>query len=82
MTDPRKPGPVPAENTGADHAAKKPAKPGAPVADDRGLHPGLHLGEWTGMLTGHSTRDPDTTRPGSKTTGPGEMGNFMKNQKE
>ena len=43
---------------------------------------GLGLGELTSMMTGHSTRDPDTTEPGDKTTGPGELGNFLKNQKE
>lgn len=74
MTDDRKPGeaPLPAATPTPDatpeHAKPKPH--------------GLHLGELTAMLTGHSTLDPDTTRPGTKTTGPGELGNFMKNQKE
>ncbi|HWL82412.1 MAG TPA: hypothetical protein VNR89_15800 [Roseomonas sp.] len=40
------------------------------------------LGTLTGMMTGHSTRDPETTRPGDKTTGPGDMGNLLKNQRE
>ncbi|MDQ1078161.1 hypothetical protein [Pseudoroseomonas cervicalis] len=52
-----------------------------PAQDPKHRH-GMGLGELTGMMTGHSTRDPDTTRPGDKTTGPGELGNFLKNQKE
>ncbi|HWX46474.1 MAG TPA: hypothetical protein VNZ61_00280 [Roseomonas sp.] len=40
------------------------------------------LGEVTGMLTGHSTRDAETTRPGDKTTGAGDLGNLLKNQRE
>ncbi|MXP64340.1 hypothetical protein E0493_13395 [Roseomonas sp. M0104] len=40
------------------------------------------LGTLTGMMTGHSTRDAETTRPGNKTTGPGDMGNLLKNQRE
>ncbi|MFZ6764707.1 hypothetical protein [Roseomonas sp. KE0001] len=39
------------------------------------------LGKLTGMMTGHSTKDAETTRPGDKTTGPGEQGNLLKNQK-
>jgi hypothetical protein len=88
MTDPRKPGLTPAETTGTDQTgqtgAATPAQagPDAVAAPDSKPHTGLQIGEWTGMLTGHSTLDPDTTRPGSKTTGPGELGNFMKNQKD
>jgi len=40
------------------------------------------LGEVTEMLTGHSTRDAETTRPGDKTTGAGDLGNLLKNQRE
>lgn len=40
------------------------------------------LGSLTSMLTGHSTRTPETTEPGDKTTGPGDMGNLLKNQRE
>lgn len=40
------------------------------------------LGKLTGMLTGHSTRDAETTRPGDKTTGFGDIGNLLKNQRE
>ncbi|WBV45386.1 hypothetical protein [Pseudoroseomonas cervicalis] len=64
----------------AQDKTKKDAVP--PPAQDPKQRHGMGLGELTGMMTGHSTRDPDTTRPGDKTTGPGELGNFLKNQKE
>ncbi|MDJ0388028.1 hypothetical protein QMO56_07860 [Roseomonas sp. E05] len=40
------------------------------------------LGTLTGMMTGHTTRDAETTRPGDETTGPGDLGNLLKNQRE
>ncbi|WP_176559786.1 hypothetical protein [Teichococcus rhizosphaerae] len=40
------------------------------------------IGEMTSMLTGNETKDAETTRPGSKNHGAGEVGNLLKNQKE
>lgn len=40
------------------------------------------IGKLTGMMTGHSTKDEETTRPGDKITGAGDIGNLLKNQKE
>lgn len=40
------------------------------------------LGEMTSMLTGNETKDAETTRPGHRNHGAGEVGNLLKNQKD
>jgi len=56
---------------------KRPATTGK---DKEAPHGAPKIGEMTGMMTGHSTRDPDTTRPGDKIEGAGSVGNLLKNQ--
>lgn len=57
-------------------------RPGTTEKDKAALRDAPKIGEMTGMMTGHSTRDPETTRPGDKTEGAGAVGNLMKNQGE